>query len=428
MMPLDKNSPATTGDLDMLIADLNQMDQLSRSLGATSLAKPCSIHNQNGAVLWINQQAAELLDLEQRPSQRSYLENIQVQDRVTVAHYLAGMADDDKGSSDHVSFRVISPQREASIKWLQISRDTVTGKIAGEKFTLTTYRDVSFERLDAETHDRQRLEAEQENDAKSQFLANISHELRTPLNAILGFSELLNSPLMSDISKDKQKEYVGLIHDSASHLLTLLNGILDMSKIENGMYEIIPENFSLSNCLQKTTAIMQGQASKNAITLHTSGIDDLPDIVADERALKQIMINLLSNAIKFSNEQGMVSVEAQRKARTIAISVTDKGIGISPEHLQNLGKPFFQADSKYDRKYEGTGLGLSVVKGLVELHGGTVNFASERGKGTKVTIVLPIFGKTGRRVPAEFNIEKVTSIQSRKEVVEDELRILRNTA
>ena len=173
---------------------------------------------------------------------------------------------------------------------------------------------------------------------------------------------------------------------------------------------------------------MQGQASKNAITLHTSGIDDLPDIVADERALKQIMINLLSNAIKFSNEQGMVSVEAQRKARTIAISVTDKGIGISPEHLQNLGKPFFQADSKYDRKYEGTGLGLSVVKGLVELHGGTVNFASERGKGTKVTIVLPIFGKTGRRVPAEFNIEKVTSIQSRKEVVEDELRILRNTA
>jgi cell cycle sensor histidine kinase DivJ len=424
----DQKSSANADDLELLIAKLNQIDEVSKSLGAKSLAKPCSIHNENGSILWVNAQAAELLGLEATPSQREYLDRIQVQDRVVLAHYLAGMGTVDKTDSEPMNFRLINKQSGSKTEWLEISQDHVQGETTGEKFILSSYRDVSFERLDAETHDRQRIEAEKENDAKSQFLANISHELRTPLNAILGFSELLNSPLMKDISRSKQEEYVGLIHDSASHLLTLLNGILDMSKIENGMYEIFPENFSLSNCLQKTTAIMQGQASKNEITLHAKGLEDLPDIVADERALKQIMINLLSNAIKFSNEKGMVSVEAHRKARTISICVKDNGIGISPEHLQNLGKPFFQADSKYDRKYEGTGLGLSVVKGLVELHGGSVSFASKRGAGTEVTLVLPIFGKTGRRVPAKFNVEKITTLQPRKEAVDDQLRILRNTA
>lgn len=428
IMPFGSHSQECTEDLKLLIADLVQMENLSRSMGASSLSKPCSIHHQNGSVLWINSQAAEMLGLETCPGHRAFLENIHVQDRVSIGHYLADMDKTAGSSSKTIDFRPIKPGHDGSSRWLQISRITVDGKVNAGKFTLITYRDVSCERLDAQAHDRQRQEAEEENNAKSKFLANISHELRTPLNAILGFSELLNSPLMSEISKDKQAEYVGLIHDSASHLLTLLNGILDMSKIENGMYEIFPENFSLSNCLQKTTAIMEGQAAKTSITLTTSGLSDLPDIVADERALKQIMINLLSNAIKFSEENGVVKVSAQRKARTVSISVMDEGVGISEENLNKLGKPFFQADSKYDRKYEGTGLGLSVVKGLVELHGGSVSFASARGKGTTVTVTLPIFGKTGRRVPAEYNVEKITTIQPRKALAEDKMRILRNTA
>ena len=419
---MKQRSSAHGYDLALLVADMKQMDAITAALGVTTLSAPCSIHDEHGTLLWMSDKAKNLLGF----GEHNYLELVHVQDRVALAHFLAHAGAQNGAAFD---FRpIISPSNTQTPKWVQVTLSSLCGKTTGSTFGLATYSDVTAQRQQAENHEHMVREAEQASSAKSKFLANISHELRTPLNAILGFSELLNSPLITSINEEKRGEYIGLIHDSASHLLTLLNGILDMSKIENGMYEIFPESFSLAKCLEKTTAIMQGQASKNAITLQTAGFGDMPDIVADERALKQIMINLLSNAIKFSNENGTVLVHAERRARTIVLSVIDHGVGISPEHLDNLGKPFFQADSKYDRKYEGTGLGLSVVKGLVELHGGTISFTSQRGKGTTAKVILPIYGKAGRKVPGNDAIEKVTSIRPRQGPVENDLRIIRNTA
>lgn len=425
----DKCTPQVTADLHRVVSDLEKVEELSRSLGAPSISKPCSVHDAQGNLLWVNEGLASLLGFDSGSPPAALLDHIHVQDRVTIAHYLAsGLGKTDTEERTEVFRTARNGAIIPGAEWVEITANRVRGHASGEDFVLSSYRNVTIAMKHAETAELMRVDAEKANTAKSQFLANISHELRTPLNAILGFSELLNSPLAISLPDAKRGEYVGLIHDSASHLLTLLNGILDMSKIENGMYEIFPESFCLSNCLENTAAIMRGHAAKTNVTIETAGFEELPDIVADERAVKQVMINLLSNAIKFSHDHGTVRVSARRRARTVLIEVEDFGVGISPENLQNLGKPFFQADSKYDRKYEGTGLGLSVVKGLVELHGGEVRFASERGNGTTVTVSLPIHGKSGRQVPGSSSVEKVTAIRPREPADADELKIIRNTA
>ena len=268
-------------------------------------------------------------------------------------------------------------------------------------------RDIS-ERFELEKDLRRaREKAEELSIAKSRFLANMSHELRTPLNAILGFSELLQADVIKPLTPERQAEYVGLIHGSAKHLLNVLNDILDMSKIEAGKYEILAEPFNLANALNTCCAMMRGQAATRNIELGVGDFADLPEIVADERAIKQVVINLLSNALKFTESGGRVEVTARRTARHVHISVADNGIGISPEHMEKLGRPFYQADSKYDRKYEGTGLGLSVVYGLCELHGGKVEFDSRKDAGTTVTVSLPISSQQTRPVPATDEIEIV---------------------
>ncbi len=425
----EPRSAACAADLAVIVKDLKKLEDLASSFGNASLSTPCSIHDENGALLWISQAAAGQLGVEIGQIGKSYLERIHVRDRVIVAHFLASLNDCGVDERRTAQFRTIPFGNSSPVsKWFEINFTVIEGISSRSKFGLVTYRDISDIKQNEEFAEQLRIEAEQSNVAKSQFLANISHELRTPLNAILGFSELLNSPLITNIAPEKRSEYVSLIHHSASHLLTLLNGILDMSKIENGMYEIFPECFSLSKTLENTTAMMRGQAARNSIELVTSGFDELPEIVADERAVKQIVINLLSNAIKFSDEYGKVMIIAERKARTIGLTIVDQGVGISAENLENLGKPFFQADSKYDRKYEGTGLGLSIVKGLVELHNGSISFASERGKGTTVRLTLPIHGKSGRQIPGSNAVEKITAIHTQKVVHDDGMRIIRNTA
>ncbi|MGB7286101.1 MAG: HAMP domain-containing sensor histidine kinase [Salaquimonas sp.] len=425
----DNRSSAFKADLRSLVAELHKVEDVAQSLGTPSIAKPCSIHDQKGALLWVSASLLNLLGHDAEDSMTSLLAESHVQDRVSLGHFLANVAHSHSDANEAIEFRPIrSGRNSTAASWVELTANLIIGSKSGESFVLSTYRNISMAKQNAEAAELLRAEAEDANSAKSKFLANISHELRTPLNAILGFSEMLNSPLIASITAEKRSEYIGLIHDSASHLLTLLNGVLDMSKIENGMYEIFPENFCLSKCLLNTTAIMQGQAAKTSVNLKTIGMDEMPDIVADERAVKQIMINLLSNAIKFSDNNGIVTVKAERRARTVSIRIIDEGVGISAENLENLGKPFFQADSKYDRKYEGTGLGLSVVKGLVELHGGSVVFKSERGKGTTVTLTLPIHGKPGRQVPASSTIEKITTIRPQLSADQDNLRITRNIA
>ena len=424
------SNPAAGRALEILIEKFVQAEAFCSSLGNPDLVQPATIHDADGRLLWASRRAAVLLGLAEGEKTAHFLELVHVQDRVEVGRFLAG-AD---ASNNRLDFRPLRQQANAA-GWLEVTGGT--GLEEGSQFRVLAYRDVTEARESEAQAGRLREQAEHANIAKSRFLANMSHELRTPLNAILGFSELLKSPIAADFPAERKEEYVALIHDSASHLLDVLNGILDMSKIEHGMYEIQPQRFDLAKCLKATAAMMRGQAETRSIAIATANLDDLPEVVADEKAVRQIVINLLSNAIKFSPEGAVVKLEGTRSARFATITVTDSGIGISPEHIESLGQPFFQADSKHDRRYEGTGLGLSVVKGLVELHGGDIRFESRREHGTTVRVRLPIHGTATRPVASPSKICRIEKApqkasagneQAGGERAENLPRILRNIA
>lgn len=232
--------------------------------------------------------------------------------------------------------------------------------------------------------------AQAANQAKSDFLANMSHELRSPLNAIIGFSEVLKEGLAGDLSA-RQKEYSGEIFNSGQHLLLLINDILDLSKIEAGKMTLELETVNLPLLLESCLAIVREKALVHDITLKTKVAAELGEAMVDVRKFKQIVYNLLANAVKFTPDGGSVLLEAQRiSAGQLEFSVSDTGIGIAEKDMARLFVPFEQLDSSLARKYEGTGLGLSMVKRLAELHGGTVSVHSELGKGSCFTVRLPL--------------------------------------
>lgn len=225
--------------------------------------------------------------------------------------------------------------------------------------------------------------------AKGRFLATVSHELRTPLNAIIGFSEMLLHSEISGALAPRQAEHVTVIREAGNHLLSVVNAILDVSKIEAGSYEISVEPFDLRPAVDLSCAMLEPQAAAKGVTLTTKLPAGLGDVAGDQRAVQQILINLLSNAVKFTPEGGNVVVTAARKDDMIRIFVNDTGIGIGADDLCKLGRPFMQVQNDYTRQFQGTGLGLSLVKGLVRLHGGTMSMESAPGLGTTVTIGLP---------------------------------------
>jgi cell cycle sensor histidine kinase DivJ len=194
------------------------------------------------------------------------------------------------------------------------------------------------------------------------------------------------------IGEEHYREYAHLIHESGEHLLSVVNEVLDMSKIEAGKFDIIVEPFNVDGLVNSCCEIMRHQGEKKSITIQMETGADMPELVADKRACKQILLNLLANAIKFTGEGGSVKVLANRLRDDIELVVEDNGIGIAAEDIPKLGSPFVQAESSYNRGYEGAGLGLSVVKGLVRLHGGSFDIDSEIGEGTRVRIRLPING------------------------------------
>jgi cell cycle sensor histidine kinase DivJ len=253
-------------------------------------------------------------------------------------------------------------------------------------------RDVSeYDALKREAERRQE-EARSAHETKSRFLAAVSHELRTPLNAILGFSDVLAGEYFGKLANDRQREYVGLIRQSGGHLLSVVNTMLDMSKIEAGRYELLIEPFAASEAIEACRAMLDLQARDKGITLTARVSRALPEVQADRRALQQILINLAGNAIKFTERGGVVSMDAAVRGRDLVVTVSDTGIGIAPEKLGTLGQPFTQVENGYSRNYEGTGLGLALTKGLVALHRGTFAIASKPGEGTVVTITLPMGG------------------------------------
>ncbi len=232
--------------------------------------------------------------------------------------------------------------------------------------------------------------------AKGRFLAVVSHELRTPLNAIIGFSDMLLHEMFGTFKDPRQKEYVGLVKESGQHLLAVVTSILDVSRIEAGAYATEPEPFRFVEAVEMCQSMMRLQAEAKNIDLQAQIAPDAGEINADRRAVQQILINLVSNAIKFTPDGGDVVVGAKRIGSRLHFWVRDTGIGIAEEDFANLGKPFMQIQNDYTRRFEGTGLGLSLVKGLVALHEGTMSIESMPGEGTTVTISLPVNGPKGR--------------------------------
>jgi len=274
--------------------------------------------------------------------------------------------------------------------WVEMNCRPMKGAEEGsEQNIVAITRDISAHKTLTHNLQEAKQDAERASEAKSQFLANMSHELRTPLNAIIGFSEVLQGTPGVDIASEQQEEYAGIIHGSGTHLLSVVNDLLEMAKIEGGSMTVHREDMSLSEEVLEVVALMSGEAEKAGIRVKAPVIKQNVQLVADKRAIKQILINLLSNAIKFSNQGGQIVIEAKDDDANLTISVRDQGIGIAKDVLPQLGKPFVQAQTDYNRTHEGSGLGLSIVKGLTELHGGSMYIESILGEGTKVSISLP---------------------------------------
>jgi signal transduction histidine kinase len=234
------------------------------------------------------------------------------------------------------------------------------------------------------------VRADAANQTKSAFLAAMSHELRTPLNAVIGFSELVLSECFGPIGSVRYKEYIGDIRKSGSHLLSLINDVLDLSRLDAGQASLKEEKTSLVSIFDETWRMVAGQANQAGVTVSIDLPGNLPRIVADPRRIRQVFLNLLSNAVKFTPHGGRVSISASRIADGLSISIADTGIGIAREDIPKALERFGQVDSRLSRRYEGTGLGLPLAKQLVELHGGTFDLQSTVGVGTTVTMTFPI--------------------------------------
>lgn len=240
----------------------------------------------------------------------------------------------------------------------------------------------------AENYEQEKIRAEEASQSKSDFLANMSHELRTPLNAINGFSDIMKKEMFGPLGDPRYKEYVNDILFSGQHLLSLINDILDMSKIEAGKMTLHADALQINDIISQVVRIVRGRAEESRLKLIFDNTD-MPEIEADHRAIKQVLLNLMTNAIKFTPEGGTVRVETIGKQSGIIVKVIDSGIGISQEDIDRLAKPFEQIESKHSKQHEGTGLGLALSKSLIELHGGNFLMESVVGEGTTVTFTLP---------------------------------------
>jgi signal transduction histidine kinase len=253
------------------------------------------------------------------------------------------------------------------------------------------------------------LRAQAANRTKSEILANVSHELRTPLNAIIGFSELICTQLLGPGGKDKYLEYARDVHDSGKHLLGVINDILEFAKMDAGEMKLYEDNVDLAQVLASCRNMIAGRAHKAEIRLEIPTEAQGASIWADERKLKQILLNLLSNSVKFTPAGGRVGVSVGRDADWLWLKVEDTGIGIAPEHIERAMAPFQQVDSDLNRRYEGTGLGLTITTSLVQLHGGKFELESVVGQGTTATVRLPMWRMERARQIEESNAAAVAA-------------------
>ena len=270
-----------------------------------------------------------------------------------------------------------------------------------------------------ERRQRERDEADQRTREKSQFLANMSHELRTPLNAIIGFSEILQDRV-ADRLDEREVKFLENIHSSGQHLLGIVNDVLDLSKVEAGRMEVHPEEFSIEQAIEGVCHLMRGVSTRRKISFVIDLQQPLPLLYADPVKVKQVLYNLLSNAVKFSHENSVVTVRAVRRPAaasslgvdSIEVSVADSGIGIEEKNHEMIFREFQQVDATISRQFEGTGLGLALVRKFVELHGGTVSLESALGKGSRFTVLLPVvYGQTASSVAASAATPRILVVE-----------------
>jgi cell cycle sensor histidine kinase DivJ len=404
---------------------------------ARNMTDAITRHGRNGGVLFASPAAEALFGIKvEGLLGRGLFERVHVADRPI---YLTALADAARLGEDRAAeFRVRRDAPEGSptaveFIWVELRcRPLAADEGAGEqdgREVVAVMRDTTERKAQQQAIEDARADAERANAAKGHFLATMSHELRTPLNAIIGFSEMLMKEGVLMIGPERRHEYAHLINESGHHLLAVVNGILDMSKIETGNFEICPETFSPRLVIADACDLLRLRARDAGVELVTRLPDRLPEIVADKRALNQIMLNLLSNAIKFTDRGGTVTVSAKIQgsaaAATIAVTVEDTGIGIGPDDLPRVGDAFYQARTSYDRRHDGTGLGLSIVKGLVALHGGQLDIVSRLKEGTRVTIYLPVDCRSTRggrttieqitiEQPAAYSAEPVSKVAVKK--------------
>jgi cell cycle sensor histidine kinase DivJ len=358
-----------------------------------------TLHDVRGFVTAVHgRDRAELLSWMRDPMGRGYLDQIHVSDRLGFLAAIDRLRQG--GRSETVDIRIDRPRLQADAEQFIHMRVEMTA-LVGPQGTLSCVvvqsRDISAEALLRSESARKAAEAETANDAKTRFLAAVSHELRTPLNAILGFSDILTGEYFGKLENDRQREYVTLIHQSGSHLLSVVNTMLDVSKIEAGRYELMSEPFVVADSVRACEQMLGLQAREKGIKLTSRVPRALGEAIADQRAIQQILINLVGNAIKFTDRGGIVTIDAAREGGDLLLTVSDTGIGIPADKLALIGQPFMQVQNEYTRKYEGTGLGLSLVKGLVALHGGSFVIESRPGEGTVITIRVPADGTGAAR-------------------------------
>ena len=276
----------------------------------------------------------------------------------------------------------------------------LTANVIDLKRTQTALEHQAQELADlAEKYSEEKNRAEEANQTKSKFLANMSHELRTPLNAIIGFSEVMGSGMFGALGSEKYNEYCHDILTSGNYLLEVINDILDMSKIEAGRMKLDLEPLDLAKTLSESLRVVSGRAENKKLVIDTDIGEEIP-IVADRRAMKQIAVNLLSNAVKFTPDGGKVTVRSRIRGSAVVLTIADTGIGIAPQSLAKLGRPFEQVESQLTKSYHGSGLGLAIAKSLANLHGGSMKLRSKLGAGTIVCVTLPLPG-SGLGIPTE---------------------------
>lgn len=366
-------------------------------------------HDAAGGVVFANAAARDLAGAEPRELiGRGLLERVHVADRPL---FLKALSDAAHGAGDSgARFRTLFVPRDADAEpghpvalWLEMrAYRPAEGEAQDGVAVICVMRDVTARQALEEERARVRAEALRADDVKGQFLATVSHELRTPLNAIIGFSEMLGGDEAGLLAAEKRLEYARIIHGSGHHLLDVVNTLLDVSKIESGAMTVAQDPLDLAKVAQECCALMALRAEEGGVALEQVVGRDLPVMLGDKRALKQIVINLLSNAVKFTPAGGRVTLAVIRDGAMIDLSVSDTGIGIAAADLPRLGDPFFQAKGSYDRAYEGTGLGLSVVRGLVGLHGGSLTVESAPGIGTRVSVRLPVAGVAAAAQPVKI--------------------------